>query len=198
MTNRRFADLFGGPPREAGVGDHPARDGPRGVDPGRHRGGRAHDGARTPPSPPASANACLAGGVALNCVANGGCCARGRSSGSGSSPRRATPAAPSARRCTAGTRSSTSPRHADGVHDQMQRRVPRSALRRATRSRRWLDARGYPYERLTGDGARRAHRAVRSPTATSSAPAGAHGVRAARARAPLDHRRPALARRCSR
>ncbi len=63
------------PLRRAGararVAAHGARDGPRGVRAGRHRGDRAarwrgHVHAET-----GEANLCLAGGVALNCVANG-------------------------------------------------------------------------------------------------------------------------------
>ena len=55
MTNRRFADLFDGPPRDAGVGDHRARARPGRVDPGRHRGDRAQHGARARRRPPARA-----------------------------------------------------------------------------------------------------------------------------------------------
>ncbi len=41
MTNARFDALFGGPPREAGVGAHAAAHGRRALDPGRDRGHRA-------------------------------------------------------------------------------------------------------------------------------------------------------------
>ena len=41
MTNERFHALFGGPPREPEELADPARDGPRGLGPGGHRGGGA-------------------------------------------------------------------------------------------------------------------------------------------------------------
>ena len=43
MTSQKFDALFGGPPRAAGVADHAARDGPRGVDPGGDRRDRCSE-----------------------------------------------------------------------------------------------------------------------------------------------------------
>ena len=71
---------------------HAARHGPRGLDPGGDRGSRAPARARARDGDRRK-NLCLAGGVALNCVANGKVLRDGRSSASGSSRRRATPAA---------------------------------------------------------------------------------------------------------
>ena len=59
-------------------------------------------------------NLCMAGGVALNCVANGASSARRRSRTSSCSRRRATRAARSASRTTSTTRSQKQPRGAPG------------------------------------------------------------------------------------
>ena len=155
MTNRRFADLFGGPPREAGVGDHPARDGPRRVDPGRDRGGRAHASPAHAAEFTGERDACLAGGVALNCVANGRAAARGAvradlDPARGRRRRR--------RRRRGAVRLAPDPRpparRRRRRDDSMQRRVPRARL--LGRRDRGATARrsGYPYERLTEPDAR--------------------------------------------
>ena len=141
----------------AGVGDHPARDRP-----GRARSRwsprRSCSAWRVPP--PRSTgerNACLAGGVALNCVANGGCCAKARSRTSGSSPPPATPVARSAPRSTAGTRSSATPRAPTASTTACRARTSGRASP-PTRSRPGSTSAGYPYERLTGRRTRRADR----------------------------------------
>ncbi len=102
---------------------------------------------------------CLAGGVALNCVANGRLL-RGRASSttSGSSRRRATRAARSARRCAVwhsalGGARDSGWRRATG----MQRRLPRARVP-AGEIRAFLDARGYPYRELIEDDAEWARR----------------------------------------
>ena len=71
MTNRRFHRLFGGPPRHAGDAAGATAHGPGGQHPGRDRGGHAPDRPRTCSSRPGCEQLVLAGGVALNCVANG-------------------------------------------------------------------------------------------------------------------------------
>ena len=71
MTNERFDELFGGPPRAARGAADAAPHGPRRLDPGGDRGDRAAPDARARARRPAQRNLCLAGGVALNCVANG-------------------------------------------------------------------------------------------------------------------------------
>ena len=109
MTNGRFDALFGGPPRE----------------PGRAADQRDMDLAasiqavteeivlrltRSLARETGRKNLCLAGGVALNCVANGKLLREGRSRISGFSRRPATPAARSARRSRPTTSSRAQPR----------------------------------------------------------------------------------------
>ena len=45
MTSRKFHELFGGPPRRSGIGDHAARDGSGRVGPGGDRRDHVADGA---------------------------------------------------------------------------------------------------------------------------------------------------------
>ena len=71
MTNRRFHRLFGGPPRAARVAARAAAHGPGRQHPGGDRGGRAADRPARRASGPGMKHLVLAGGVALNCVANG-------------------------------------------------------------------------------------------------------------------------------
>ena len=70
MTNRRFERLFGGPPRRPETPITPARARPRPLGPGGDRGGGAAL-ARFARRETGKRHLCLAGGVALNCVANG-------------------------------------------------------------------------------------------------------------------------------
>ena len=144
-----------------------------------------------------SSNLVLAGGVALNCVANGRCCARVRSKTSGFSPPRATPAARSAPRSSSGTSCSTTrgrPPTSDAQRGSFL--GPATPTTRSRSSSTGAGARltRYDERRRTLRRRRRAARRRR----TSSGCAGAHGVRSARARQPLDPRRRARARRCSR
>ena len=71
MTNGRFHRLFGGPPRASGITARAAAHGPGGQHPGGHRRGHAPDRPAPPARRPGCNNLVLAGGVALNCVANG-------------------------------------------------------------------------------------------------------------------------------
>jgi carbamoyltransferase len=102
-TNERFRKLFGGPARQP---ETPLSE--RHLDVARSIQAVTEEVvlklARTARRLTGAENLCLAGGVALNCVAMAGCCARGRSRRSGFNRRRATPAARSARRCRSGTR----------------------------------------------------------------------------------------------
>ena len=75
---RAFDALFGGPPRSPRRRSRSGH-GSRRVDPGRDRRSRSAP-ARSPADETGCENLCLAGGVALNCVANGKCCATARSS----------------------------------------------------------------------------------------------------------------------
>ena len=89
MTWERFSRLFGGPPR-APEGEITQRE----CDLARSIQEVAEEIAlriaRHVHRATGERNLCLAGGVALNCVANGGCFARGRSSASGCSRPRGT------------------------------------------------------------------------------------------------------------
>ena len=79
-------------------------------------------------------NLCLAGGVALNCVANGKILREGPSRTSGSSPRRATPAAPRRRAAAYISSRQTAPARTaiDGMEGSLSRPVsPRTRSRRA-------------------------------------------------------------------
>ena len=175
-----------------------ARDGPRRVDPGGHRGSRAQARARRARKDTGEKNLCLAGGVALNCVANGkllrdGCfeqhldAARGRRRrrrarrGAG----RLSPASSSAsasverrhgRACAAAT---SGPQFAN---DEIERRLQRRG--RGVRSAR-------PTTQLIDALRRRAGRRQGARLVP-----GPHGVRPARARRPLDPRRRRARRRC--
>ncbi len=71
MTNDRFDDGVRRPAPGAGVGPDPTGDGPGPVHPGRDRGGRPAHGHARAASLTGERRAVLAGGVALNCVANG-------------------------------------------------------------------------------------------------------------------------------
>jgi carbamoyltransferase len=97
MTNAKFDELFGGPPRASPRVELTQREmdlAPRSRrSPRRSMLRLARTRARD-----REKNLCLAGGVALNCVANGKHAARGPFETSGSSRRRATPAARWARR----------------------------------------------------------------------------------------------------
>ncbi len=97
MTSAAFHDLFGGPPREP-----ESKLTQKEMDLARSVQVVCEEVmlrmARTAHRETGLENLCLAGGVALNCVATAGSCGRDRSSASGSSRLRATPAARSALR----------------------------------------------------------------------------------------------------
>ena len=87
-------------------------------------------GARTLARETGQKNLCLAGGVALNCVANGKILREGRSSASGSSRRPATPAARSARRSPWHHLLGKPRRRATAQARRHERRLSRAGLRR--------------------------------------------------------------------
>ena len=145
MTRRRFDDALRRPAAQAGDADHPARDGPGGVDPGGDRGDRrcasratrtSVTGIEEPRASPAAWRSTAS--------PTASCCARGRSTTSGSSRPRATPAARSAPRSSSGTSCSTS-RAPPAGNDRQQRLAARPALRATTRSRKFLDGAGAVY-----------------------------------------------------
>jgi hypothetical protein len=196
MTNDKFADLFGGPPRKPEDRitqremDWPARS-------RSDRGGHAQARAlRTRARRPGEAHLCLAGGVALNCVANGEIIRERPSRTSGSSPPPATRAGRWARRSTRGHRAPRqAARSADGRARQCAA-LPRAGSRRADQGvpRR----QGCPYEAPRRDDARRDHRRALAKRRSSASARAAWSSGPARARRPLDHRRRRAARRCSR
>ena len=95
MTSPKFHELFGGPPRRPEVrSSRSSGDGHRGLDAGGDRGDHAPHGPARARDRPGCRNLVMAGGVALNCVANGKILLRdgNRSTTSGSSPPPETPA----------------------------------------------------------------------------------------------------------
>ncbi len=95
MTNAKFDELFGGPPRQPEGTPHPAGNGPYGLGSGSPRTRRIEDDpvhctGDGDPEPLSR------GGVALNCVANGEISGAARSRTSGYSRLQAMPAARSA------------------------------------------------------------------------------------------------------
>ena len=98
MTNERFARAVRRAAAQAGRAADPAPHGPRRVDPGRDRGGRAAADRAASPSRPACAT--CASPAASRSIASptARCCATARSTTSGFSRRPAMPAARSARR----------------------------------------------------------------------------------------------------
>ena len=144
-------------------------------------------------SRPAMANLCLAGGVALNCVGNGRSCARGRSTSSGSSPRRATPAARSARRCSSGTSYLGQPARRRPARRRActARSSARASRRRRDRAPSSTGGRGATAARPTRRRcSTRVGRAAGRGQGGRLVP-GPDGVRPARARRPQHPRRPA-------
>ena len=71
MTNRPFPPAVRRPAAAAGIATRAAAHGPGRQHPGRHRGGHAAASAGTCTAQTGMKNLVLAGGVALNCVANG-------------------------------------------------------------------------------------------------------------------------------
>ena len=109
MTSEKFDELFGGPPkRPDDVVTQRHMDLARSVQEVTEE--IVLRTARHAHRETGSKNLCLAGGVALNCVANGRILREGPSSASGSSRPPATRAARSARRSSSGTSCSATPR----------------------------------------------------------------------------------------
>ena len=196
MTNRRFDELFDGPPREP-----ESEITQREMDLARSiqevteeivlRMARARGRDR-----PVERNACLAGGVALNCVANGRLLREGPFERIWVQPAAGDAGGAVGAALYGWHQIARQPARAvDGPDDGMQRRLPRAPASPTTRSRATWTSSGYPYERLADRGARagRDRRAGRRRQGRRAVH-GPHGVRAPRPRAPLDPRRPPLAR----
>jgi carbamoyltransferase len=148
MTNRRFADVFDGPPR-APESDITRRE----LDLAASiqvvteeivlrmaRAAARMTGAR---------DACLAGGVALNCVANGRLLREGPFERLWIQPAAGDAGGAVGAAFYGWHQILGHPRRVDGVHDGMQGAYlgPRFTT---DEIRAWLDARGYPYERVEG------------------------------------------------
>ena len=121
MTNERFDALFGGPPRQPGGAADAAPHGPRRLDPGGDRGGRAAPDARARGARPGSQQPLprRRRGAQLRGQRQDPA-RRALRATSGSSRRRAMPAARSARRWRPGTIHLGQPRAATGGGDAMR------------------------------------------------------------------------------
>ena len=194
MTNARFDELFDGPAREPETRDHAARDGPGPLDPGGHRGDRAARWPATRPSITGQRDACLAGGVALNCVANGRLLREGPFERIWIQPA-AGDAGGAVGAALHGWHQITGhPRVAGGRDRRHGRRLPRPRLlRRRDRGATWTPTATRTTTIDDAAGAGRADRRAGRRRQGRRAVRGPDGVRAARARPPLDHRRPPLA-----
>ena len=102
MTSERFHHLFGGPPREPESPVTDKRHGPGGEHPGGDRGDRARGWRAHLHRRPGSRISVWRAASPSTALPTGGCCAKGRSNACGSSRRRATRAARSARRYSSG------------------------------------------------------------------------------------------------
>ncbi len=148
MTNRRFADLFGGPPRKP-ESEITRRE----LDLAASIQVVTEDVvltmARAAAETTGERNACLAGGVALNCVANGVLLREGPFEKLWVQPAAGDAGGAIGAALYGWHQILDHPREVDGVHDQMQGAYlgPRFG---GDEVAAWLDERGYPYERLTG------------------------------------------------
>ena len=148
--------------------------------------------ARRPSRRPACAISCWPAASRSTAWPTAGCCARGRSTTSGFSPPRVTPAARSARRCSCGTSCSTSRASATGRdHQKGSLLGPRYTTAEICE---WLDGMGVPYHRASRRA--RAARARRRPARRREdrrLVPGPDGVRSAGARRAQHPRRSAVA-----
>ena len=199
MTNERFAELFGGPPRAARSPTITQRE----MDLARSIQvvteeivlRMARHAAR---ASPARSNLCLAGGVALNCVANGRLLREGPFEDIWIQPAAGDAGGALGAACIVWHQVQDKPRAA------RRRQRPHAGLLSGPRLRRRRD-RGLPRTpRATrtssladGELDERVARLDRRREGGRPVP-GPHGVRAAGAGQPLDHRRCPLAARCSR
>ncbi len=156
MTNRRFADLFDGPPRapESAITK-------RELDLAASIQVVAEEivlsMARAAATSTGARNACLAGGVALNCVANGRLLREGPFENLWIQPAAGDAGGAIGAALYGWHQILGNPREADGIHDRMQGAYlgPRFGTDEIAA---WLDERDYPYERLSGDERAGAHR----------------------------------------
>ncbi len=148
MTNRRFADLFGGPARKP-----ESEITQRELDLAASIQAVTEDVvltmARAAAKSTGERNACLAGGVALNCVANGVLLREGPFENIWIQPAAGDAGGAVGAALYGWHQILDNPRDADDVHDRMQGAYlgPRFGSDEVAA---WLNVRGYPYERLSG------------------------------------------------
>ena len=149
MTNRAFEELFGGPPRapESAITQ-------REMDLARSIQVVTEEimlrMARAARSQTHEDNLCLAGGVALNCVANGAIARSKMFRKSGFNPPRGTPAAPWGQRCLRGIRPRTSRERCETGGDAMRGSYLGPSFSDED-VQKFLTANGYPYRTLEGE-----------------------------------------------
>jgi carbamoyltransferase len=148
MTNRRFADLFGGPPRSP-ESEITQRELDLAASIQVVTEEIVMRMARHAAETTGERNAVLAGGVALNCVANGKLLRDGPFDRIWIQPAAGDAGGAVGAAYYGWHQVLDNPRRADGVHDAMQGAYlgPQFA---SDEIAAWLDANGYPYERLSG------------------------------------------------
>ena len=158
MTNRRFADLFDGPPR-APESEITRRELDLAASIQVVTERIVLRMARVAAETTGERNACLAGGVALNCVANGRLLREGPFERIWIQPAAGDAGGAVGAALYGWHQILGNPRTVDGAHDSMQGAYlgPRFSSDEVAA---WLDARGYPYERL--EGSARTQRIARS------------------------------------
>ena len=149
MTNRRFAKLFDGPPR-APESEITRRELDLAASVQVVTEEVVLQMARVAARTTGERDACLAGGVALNCVANGRLLREGPFERLWIQPAAGDAGGAVGAALYGWHQILGNPREVDGTHDQMQGAYlgPRFSSDEVAA---WLDANGYPYERLTGD-----------------------------------------------
>ena len=148
MTNRRFADLFDGPPR-APESEITTRELDLAASIQVVTEEIVLSMARAAAESTGERNACLAGGVALNCVANGRLLREGPFERIWIQPAAGDAGGAVGAALYGWHQILGNPREVDGVHDRMQGAYlgPRFG---SDEIATWLDERGYPYERIGG------------------------------------------------
>jgi carbamoyltransferase len=158
MTNRRFAKLFDGPPR-APETEITRRELDLAASIQVVTEEIVLRMAQSAATATGERNACLAGGVALNCVANGRLLREGPFERLWIQPAAGDAGGAVGAALHGWHQVLGNPREVDGEHDRMQGAYlgPRFSSDEVAA---WLDAQGYPYERVSGDA--RARRIARS------------------------------------
>ena len=184
--------LFGGPPRKPEAPLDAAGDGSRPLHPGGDRGGDAAAGAHRPAGDRQTDYLCLAGGVALNCVANGRILREGPFKDIWIQPAAGDAGGALGAALVVWHQYLDKPRAGRRRARRHARRLPRPALLATTRSGACLDRIGASYQRLRRrTSCSESWREILAERERRGLVPGAHGVRAARAGRALHHRRSA-------